>query len=517
MIPPAALLLAALACGQETVAGREAQPPSELAALLRQTLERDPAALDALAGRIEKSRIGERITQASDPERRLADVRDWIRSAPESAARIAVGLAQDDAEGSRHFEDSLLRNTSRSLNANADHVRQSTYGRLKRGRDESKLTDADAAMSDEEKREILKGLFEGKGGMSNQVIVPAEPGEAPADAAALPPDYYDRLSRFNLRGYSAQLMAMQNALNRRRPPGAPKLVETGKLDYATLSYPAYGMRYDLDNLGRRLRGQRNLELARAAGLEGRYRGEELLSPELTAQLEAKAAGGRLDPRFLRRARALERAEAALREFSAAAEAAREPEGISRPLLLERSGRRKEAARWIPAASLEEELQRLEGEAGCLSPELLAQIEACPLPAPVRAAYRGRGRAYEKTLARMKTNAASALARLESDDWNRSVAEVERALAENSSLRRNLSRDIQDFTAVPRRLRQLCRPRTRWRAWLDNLVERCLPGTAWGRRLRGRSARRGLLQDAFVKIASGDREAARAVLVGAPAD
>ena len=100
-------------------------------------------------------------------------------------------------------------------------------------------------------------MFEGQGAQSGRVLTMDKDGRAGAKgegpAPALADSYYDRLSAGNLRGYSPQLLAMQSALNQRRPPGAPALVETGKLDYLTLSYPGFGMKFDVENLERRMR------------------------------------------------------------------------------------------------------------------------------------------------------------------------------------------------------------------------------------------------------------------------
>ena len=478
-----------------------------------ETLHKDPAVADSLASRILRSALGERISGATDPDQRLRDVHKWIDENPGSAAHVAVGLAQDDAEGGRRFEEAVVRNTGRKLQIDPDHVSRSTYGRLKRGSLESKLMSADAEMTEEEKREILKSMFEGQGNMSSQIITQGQDGKRPgaAGAAAFSGGYYDRLSRLNLRGYSPQVMAIQSALNQRRAPGAPKLRETGKLDYETLSYPAYGMRYDLRNLEARLRYQHNLELARRAGLAGRYRPEQLLSPEVEARLKRKAAGAKLDPGFSRRAGALERAAAALRGFEAAALPARDPANLTRRLLLNLGAKQHEAARWITVASLEEDIQRLDSEEGFLSPELLALIDACPLPEATRAAYKRRGEGYHQTLLKMKAKAAESVRKLEADDWKGAVGEVAAALAENATLRRDLSRNIRDFVDTPYRLRALYGHQPRWRDLLEGAVERYLPSTKWGRQLRERRAQRETLQDVFGKIATGDLDAAHAIL------
>jgi len=309
-------------------------------------------------------------------------------------------------------------------------------------------------------------------------------------------------------------MALQSALNLRSVPGAPKLLETGKLDYETLSYPAYGMRYDLRGLEARLRLQENYELARLAGLEGKYRPEQLLDPQVEALLKRKTAGAKTSPRFAARRRAQERAAAALREFEAAALRARDPQGITRGLLATLGAKQKEAARWITVASLEEELQRIESESGFLSPELKELIAGCPVAEASRGAYLRRGEGFEKALLKMKANSEDCIRKLDAPDWGAAVPAVEAALAENAVLRKDLSRDIRDFVNTPYRLRALYAPQPRWRELLESAVASYLPGTGWGRRLREQSRQRETLKDVFAKIATGDLEAAHAILASA---
>jgi hypothetical protein len=507
----AVILSAALAAAQADVSPREAdQQPSELALQMQETLRRNPGVLDSLARRILESEIGARISGAADPEQRLADIRRWIKDSPESAAHVAVGLARDDNEGSRRFEEEVLRDADRSLTLNPDHIGKSTFGRLKRGSLESTLMRRDDKMSDEEKREIIKNLFEGRGGMSNQVINQARDARNPA-GAAFSGDYYNRLSRLNLRGYSPQLLALQSSLNARRAPGAPRLVETGKLDYQTLVYPAYGMRYDVSNLRERLLTQQNLELARLAGLAGRYTARELASPEISALLQADAANKKLNPRFARRRRAVERAAAALSEFESAAQRSQDPDSITPGWLLTLAGRQKEAARWISVAALEEELQRLETESGFLSADLLTLIEKCPVSESLKNSYKSRGQAYQTSLEGLRMRAETALSRLQADDWMKSAHEIERVLAQEGAARGALLRNIQDYRLTPYHLSGLAAARPRWRAGLETLVERYLPGTNWGRRLRARQQQGQRLTDVFARIATGDPDAAHAIL------
>ncbi len=468
----------------------------------------DPAT-DALAQRLLDSEIGARISRSSDPAQRLDDIRRWIQDSPESAAQVATGLAQDDARGDHAFEETVLRSTNRTFEINEDHVDRSVYGHLKKSSSQSKLMDADAKMMDEEKREILKNMFEGQGGMSNQIVTPKSPGKP---GPGIPPDYYDRLSRLNLSGYSPQVLAIQSALNQHRVPGAPKLAETGKLDYETLSYPAHAMRYDLDTLQAHLRLQQDLELSRLAGLDGRYTAAQLLNPKVEEELKKKAVGYKPSARMESRRQALERADSAARDFEAAAEPAKKNSLITPSLLIALGERQREAARWITAASLEGEIQDLENVEGFLSPELRTAIDGCPLPAPMREAYKRRGEDLSRTLAKMKSNAQDSLRRLESPDWQRDAGAITAVLAQNAAWRKNLALHIQDFTQTPWRLRAFDQNRPRWRRMLEDALRHYLPTTSWGRRLNRRQAQRESLKDIFIKIASGDMDAAHAILI-----
>lgn len=472
--------------------------------------------VDALAERLSRSPLAENITRETDPALRRATIKDWLLSDPESAAYLAAGLAQDDAEGGTRFQD-VLRSSRGVLRHNPGSDKN-IYGRLHRSGTDSKLLGKQSEqLSDEEKREILKTMFEGQGNQNQNIITRQDSGKSPdasagAAAAALAgPGYFDRLSQGNLRGYSPELLVLQNALNARRPPGAPKLIESGKLDYATLSYPSHGIRFDIGNLEARLRYQRNYHLAKALGLGRAYKDAQLLDPAVEAELKAKAAGTKLDPRFQKRERALERASLALKEFDLTALAAQDPAKISRNLLSALGEKQREAARWITAASLEEELQHLENEEGFLTPELLALIDSCPFPEETRQAYKKRGEGFKARLLELKTNAGQALALLESNDWFPAIGRVEKLLAQNGVLRKDLLRDIRDYVNTPYRLAGAARPRPRWRRLLEDLLMRSLPSHPYSRKLKLQAGQKALLADVFLKIAAGDLDAAHTIL------
>lgn len=492
-----------------------------LAREMQERIQADPAVADSLAQRISRSSLAERFSQSPDEAARLAAIRRWVASDPASAARLAVGLAKDDAEGSHRFENALNHTVWVSHEAKINK-NKGAFGRLKKAGVDSKLMKKDVQMTEEEQSEIINVLFEGRSGKSSQIITQEErgkPGKEGAGAsAALSTSYYDRLSQTNLRGYSPQLQAIQSALNSRRAPGAPKLIETGKLDYETLSYPGYGMRFDAGNLERRLRYQRNFALAQLAGRERELSAEQLLDPSIEIQLKTQAAAkGKPNARFERRQAHLERAQAAVRDFERAALAAKDPAKITRDLLMTLGSKQKEAARWITAASLEEELQWVESQEKFLSPELAAAIAACPVPGGAKDAYRRRGEKYRESLSKLKTNDETAVKALESDGWLSQMEAVQKILDENASLRQNLSRNIQDYVRAPFRLAALGAPKPRWRALLDRYVKRYLPSTAYARGLMKEDSERNLLKDVFVKIASGDLDAAHTILASAGLD
>lgn len=523
MIVHALLTLALLApsraqdSGGSDMSGQQAttdttQSETELYKSVADQIRSNPNVAPSLAQRIARSSVASSISSSND----VNEIAQWIRQDPEAAAVLAVGFARDDASGGHLFEDSLRnQNQRRKLEFNPSS-RKGLMGKLNKSSRDSKLMRQDDQMSDEEQREILKTMFEGQGSQSNKIVTQEEKGGPPDQnktGANVPSNYFDRLSKGNLRGYSPQLQALQSALNARRAPGAPKLIETGRLDYETLSYPGYGMRWDIGTLDARLRLERAWALAKALGLEGRNEQAQLADPAVQAELEKQAAakGVKLSARYDRRRAAIARAAAALQDFDGAALPAKDPLKISRSLILGLGSRQKEAARWITAASLEEELERLETEQDFLSAELVEMIKRCPVGEGDKASYLRRGEDYKASLAKMKANDEAAVAKLESDAWQSELDAVQAALDENANLRRNLSRNIADFRAVPYHLLSLESPKPHWRELIDQYVVQFLPSLAYSRQLRAVQARRDKLKDVFIKIAMGDLDAAHTIL------
>ena len=496
-------------------------PASELAAEtdpavieVRDKLANDPAMAEVVAERVARSRLISSLTKNPDNDARLAAAKEWIKNDPASAAHIALGLAGDDASGNTNYEDALLAQFGKSYEMNPG-AEKNIFGRLRKTAKDSKLIKKQSQdMSDDERRELLRTLFEGKGGQSEKVIEARPDGKPPSDkpSTAAFNGIYDRLSGGNLHGYSPQLLALQSALSARRPPGAPALVETGKLDYATLAYPSYAMNYDVGNLEKRLRAESLLMLAKLAGKTLTSR--DWADPDLEAKLKAQVPADKLSPRLKRRAELAAKARAALAAFSATAAKAKNPNAISRGLLIELGGKQKETARWIAAAALEEELSRVDELADFLTPELLAAVAAAPAPADERDAYKRRGEGLKAKVAQVKGNAEKALGLLESDAWAGALAEVDRLVAENHDIKRTLSRDIGDYSRVPFGVADSMLTQPRWHEWLDNVAVKWAPSLSYSRAVAFRRGRLARYMNVFELIASGDANAAHTAFANA---
>ena len=521
LLLPAAGAHAQFEGAPDTVEHNDEAPDVDQAALLKgvaDAIAGDPAVADSLAARLNRSSLAERISGNTDPDLRRADIRDWIKHDPQSAAGLAMGLASDDKSGTHDFENAMAQRVHTRLEFNPNS-NKGIFGRLrKNAKDSGLLKKQGEDMAEEEKRELLKTLFEGQGGQSSKILTQQMedkkangPGAVGAGGGGLGSSYFDRLSQSNIRGYSPQLQAMQSALNSRRAPGAPKLIETGKLDYETLSYPAYGMKFDIENLEKKLRYETNYALAKMLGVDGQYKADDLLDPAVEQKLKAQAAGKPLPPGFERRLKALQAARAALAEFSQAALAAKDPAQISRQLLMTLGGRQKEAARWITVASLEEEAQRLEPDLGFLTPELVQTINSCQAAPEVRGSYVRRGEAFQSAVKTLRDSDEAAIAALQADDWQARIDAIQGALAQAGPLRKNLLRDIEDFRMTAYRFYQATDTRPGWRRTVDGYAVRFLPGSGYAQGLRRADRSRELLKDVFTKIAQGNLDAAHTVL------
>ena len=481
---------------------------------LQDALRSDPELVEAVAQRVARSQLIGLLTREEDPSARVAAAKKWIEKDPDSAADIALGLGSDDQRGSPAYETALLKRLNYRGRGyeNNPGAKKNLFNRLRKNARDSKLLKKQTEdLSPEEQHELLRSFFEGKDARSEKTLDgTSASGQSAAPAASSFNGYYDRLSAGNLHGYSPQLMALQSSLNTRRPPGAPTLIETGKIDYATLSYPAYAMSYDIENLDSRLRRDRILAAARLAGRTLSAR--DWKDPNLEATLTASVPPDKLLPRFKRRAALAAKARAALAAFAAAAAKSKDPRAISRELLIELSRRQKEGARWIAAAALEEELSRLADLEGFPTPELLAAIDAVPAPTPERDAYKRRGQSLKAVVSRLKANALKAQSLLESAAWENSLESVDQLVVENRGLKKNLFRDIDDFSRVPFQIAESLLRQPRWREWLDDFAVRWAPNLSYSRAVALRRGRLSHLLNAFGLIASGDAEAAHASLL-----
>ncbi|MEK7234286.1 MAG: hypothetical protein AAB268_10755 [Elusimicrobiota bacterium] len=489
---------------------------SEAVEDMRKQLESDPGLQEALVDRIMHSKIAGTISDDQDDEKKRSAVREWVRGNLVSASDIALGLAQDKADGTHLFENTLVKHLKQTFRRNNSD--RGAFGVLKGAAKTSKMTTlTDQQAGEEEKRELLRNLFEGKGSQGGKVITAQAPegkaagSDAPANVS-LASSFYDRLSAGNIRGYSPQLMSLQSALNTHRPPGAPILIETGKLDHATLSYPAFGLKYDLANLAERLRLSRIAALAALGGVQLTER--DMQDPNLEARLLARVPANKLPNRFTARAAANNRARAALISFEAAAEKSKDPSRITKGLLVELSGRQREAARWLTAASLEEELAQIESEDGFLTADLLAAIDAVPTAAAIRETYKRRGESYKELLTKRRANAQASLDALRSDAWLSRIDEIAKMLAANQSLRRNVSRNISNYRLVPFRIGEAALRQPRWREFLDNLLVKYAKYTSYGRDVSNRRDKLSRFLGIFGQIASGDPEGAHLSVVNA---
>ncbi len=505
------LLLAAPSRGQQAVAGSEVSVDDPQLRQVKEKIGSDPAFASMIAQRIDRSKLSAAIAPNMDDADRLKTVSDWVAKDPDSASRVAVGLFGDDAAGNTMFEDNVLRQMRMSVHDNT----QGNKGVLGRLRDTAKdsrlLKNQQQQLSDDEKREITRTLFEGQGGQSNTVLNQTDAGRNGPGGASGPAvgtggvaagfaGYYDRLSGANLHGYSPQLLALQSALNQRRAPGAPALVETGKLDYATLAYPGFGMEYDVRGLEGRLSRDRILALARLTGTELTAR--DWRDPELEKKLLAKVPADRLPPGFARRAEFAAKARAALKAFLDAAAAAKDPALITKAMVVGLGRLQQDAARWITAAALEEDLSRLDALDDFLTPDLRLAVDACPASPPTRAQYLGRGEELQARLDAARADTQKAVDLLTNDGWESALSEVDRRTTSERAARKALERDLPVYTRVPYRFAGAARPQPGWREWLDDLALKWAPGTAYAQQVSSRRSRRARWQDVFELIARG---------------
>jgi hypothetical protein len=515
MILSAILILAApaasLAAEPPPLEGRAADASeSDLVRQMKDRLKEDPETAEIVARRILKSSLGPQFTKSADPEDALEDLKGWVNENPEAAAHLAIGFAKDDASGTKSFENSLYKDMKRFLELNPDGTK-GMYGRLKKASQFSASMEKMKGLDDEDRQAIINTLFEGKDSLRSGKLSRTDnagrwekqrgigPGGAPGpggtvDASA---SLYDRLGTENLTGYSPEVMTLQSELNRRKAPGAPNLVETGKLDYPTLRHPYYGLRYDVDRLSTAYRLHRAWALSKALGRE--HSKEELSDPALQRELEDAAQDNALDASFARRLAAIERAETALAAFDREAEKTKRRTGITRGRLLSLASLRRDAARWIAIAALEETLQRLSAQRGFMTQPLRAAVEQVPVDDGERAAFLSAGAALERELESEIGKGTRAAALLAGDPagWS----EAQRLSADTRAAARRLPREIQDYRDAPLMAAEGTSASHGWRAKLDALVLRYLPNISYSKTLKERRDRAAKRLAAFRRIAA----------------
>ncbi|MBI5200510.1 MAG: hypothetical protein HY925_02890, partial [Elusimicrobia bacterium] len=339
--------------------GGAAEVQSEETEIVRRAAERlrdDSDMRSSLAARLLRSSLADQLTGGEkDPERAQAAAEQWIADNPNDAANLAVGFAKDDESGTNEFETSLRERVSRYLRLNPDRY-QGILGVLSAAGKESKLIKKlEKKMDEEEQRELMKRLFEGQGGEQGRTLKQPDdggkgggpnPGGPGAVAGASP---YDRLTELNPSGYSPEVLALQNALNAQRPAGAPKVAETGRLDYATLVQPTYALRADLARQELSLAARRAWALAKLLGREREFSVEQYSDKNVQAALERAAASAKLPPRLEKRRAALDRAKAAIAAFEQEAGRMQDASKINRAGLRVLAFKQKEASRWLVIA------------------------------------------------------------------------------------------------------------------------------------------------------------------------
>ncbi len=212
---------------------------------------------------------------------------------------------------------------------------------------------------------------------------------------------------------------------------------------------------------------------------------------------------------------LERARRVLADFDEAALLSKDPAKITPRLLRSLGSKQKEAARWITLASLEEDLMRLEAEEGFLNPELLKAIGALPLSKEAISAYKRRGKSFQDKIAKIKSNDQNAKELLLSAQWPRYLVRVDKIIAENAFLRKNLSRDIRNYANTPYRLHSSFESKPAWRKALDIYIKRYLPTLSYSKRLKRRDRQFAAFKDIFIRIAQGDLDGAHRMLASLP--
>jgi len=337
----------------------------------------------------------------------------------------------------------------------------------------------------EEQAEILSTMFEGQSADIRKIITPQAP--SPGAAAASGPraaGYLDRLSLSNLTGYSPKIQALQSRLNAQAAgiPGAPRLDETGKLDYPTLSYPRYVLYYDLSQIKSRLRAEKISEGGNFPADHAARKQEEVLA----------------------------RAESAIASFDQAAQAAKNPRKITVSFVRSISAKQKEASRWISEAALLQEQSRAERRQALFSQALYTLVSAAPVDDGAKKAYITQGEIFFSALMEIGDEDGRAAQLLESKSWEASLPLVAQVESRNAALNKNISRYLPDYVKTPYLLASLSKQNPTPGLW-DKISAWIFPASASARSAAQRTDALSRLTEAFRDIAAGNLEAAHTVL------
>ena len=481
---------------------------TDLARRMKDLLQNDPAAADSLARRILDSSLATQLSQgpgsggADGRISALRDIQAWIFKNPADAAFLAVGFAKDDRTGTRDFESSLYRRVDRYFELNPSREK-GLLGRLKRAGSESQIVVKNLDMDDDERRELLARMFEG--GASDAHVRAKSPEGSPKGEPSRGVSYagdaiYDRLSAANPTGYSPLVQQLQSELNATASPGAPRLIETGKLDYPTLRHPYYALAYDIERLEASYRSQLALARAKSLGLESRASSERYRDSTVQRELELKASG-RVPPSFERRRKALDSAAKAVSQFDAAAAKTQDTKALTSKRLKTLSAERRDAARWIAVSALEEDVSRLELFKGFLTPPLVEAIRRAAPDGGSAELYLKRGAELEGKLDKAISRAADAVRLLEKSSSAQTLAEADLPMREARRLSRPLAADIALYVDAPGRLAAAGRGAVSGlQERLETWLLRFFPNIPYSRKIaRMRRARQEAL-DAFLRIA-----------------
>ncbi len=472
-------------------------------------IESNPKLAKAIAEEIAHSSIGNRISLSKSSLEKTKEIEAWLLKNPQAGAIIGLGLQADAASGNHDFENRMNQELSQfEPNPGAVH---NAYYQLKRASRKERSMLSDKTMTNEERVEILNNLFEGRGSGSKAIIRRMQKGSSSqSPATTLIQNFYNRLSASNLSGYSPDIAALQSQMARENIPGAPPLVVTGYLDYKTLSYPAYEMKYDLSNLKLRLNVEETLALAKELGIK--ISSQEAKDPATLSSLldKAQKKGIPIPRDFQIQTETLLRAKKALQDFEAFAQKGQAKKKITLSFIRRLGNLQNEASRWINAAFLEGEISRILKEEKSLSPRLKEAIASCPVSVQERGEYLARGQSFFDRLNALNASDSKALADLV-NHWPQKSSEASRLMQKSAQTRPHLFTDTEDFISVPYRLASLYQPEPRWKSWARKVAREFFSWTAYGQALKSLDEERQSLKNVFLSIATGDQTAARRML------